>query len=130
MANSAQVTPCVCLCVRLLAEKNLPAAIEDTGGNEVPESIREKAEAVRNLGGLEVLQKKLYDLPEHLQRNRDILTEVRWAGPRVIKIIRECDSVRCMFGLKSFHPISVYLGGGAKVVVVFPEISLEANLPV
>jgi len=76
----------VCLCVRLLAEKNLPAAIEDTGGNEVPESIREKAEGVRNLGGLQVLQQKLHELPEHLQRNRDILTEVRWAGPGLLLV--------------------------------------------
>ena len=68
---------CVC---RLLAEKNLPAAIEDTGGNELPESIREKAESVRSLGGLVSLQKKIYELPEHLQRNRDIQTEVGVLG--------------------------------------------------
>ena len=59
-----------------LAQKNLPAAIEDTGGNELPESIREKAEAVQAQGGLAALEQKFYGLPELLTRNNEIITEV------------------------------------------------------
>ncbi len=61
---------------RLLASKNLPAAIEDTGGNELPESLREKAEGVQVQGGLSSLEEKFYGLPELLTRNKEILTEV------------------------------------------------------
>lgn len=61
---------------RLLASKNLPAAIEDTGGNELPESIREKAQQLTSQGGVATIESKLYGLPELLQRNKDILTEV------------------------------------------------------
>lgn len=64
------------MCVRLLASKNLPAAIEDTGGNELPESIREKANVVKTQGGVGTVETKLYALPELLQRNKEILTEV------------------------------------------------------
>ena len=59
-----------------LAAKNLPAAIEDAGGEELPESIREKAESVQSQGGVKALEQKFYNLPEQLQRNREILTEV------------------------------------------------------
>ncbi len=62
---------------RLLASKNLPAAIEDTGGNELPESLREKAEGVQSQGGLSSLEEKYYGLPELLTRNKEILSEVR-----------------------------------------------------
>lgn len=65
---------------RLLASKNLPAAIEDTSGNEVPESIREKAEALQSQGGATGLEQKIYGLPELLQRNKEIIDEV--GGPR------------------------------------------------
>lgn len=65
-----------CMWYRLLASKNLPAAIEDTGGNELPESIKEKAEMVKTQGGVGTIESKLYGLPELLQRNKDILQEV------------------------------------------------------
>ena len=61
---------------RLLASKNLPAAIEDTSGNEVPESIREKAEELQGQGGAAGLEQKIYGLPELLQRNKEIIDEV------------------------------------------------------
>ena len=61
---------------RLLASKNLPAAIEDTSGNELPESIREKAAAVQSQGGAAALEAKIHALPELLQRNREIINEV------------------------------------------------------
>ena len=60
----------------LLAAKNLPAAIEDTGGEELPESIREKAESIQSQGGVKAIEEKFYNLPEQLQRNREILNEV------------------------------------------------------
>jgi hypothetical protein len=66
-------TECVC---RLLASKNLPAAIEDTGGSELPESIREKAQSLTSQGGVGTIESKLYGLPELLQRNKEILEEV------------------------------------------------------
>lgn len=62
---------------RLLASKNLPAAIEDMGGNELPESIREKAQMLASQGGVATIESKLYGLPELLQRNKEILEEVR-----------------------------------------------------
>ena len=61
---------------RLLAGKNLPAAIEDMGGNELPESIREKAQMLTSQGGVSTIETKLYGLPELLQRNKEILEEV------------------------------------------------------
>lgn len=62
---------------RLLASRNLPAAIEDMGGNELPESIREKAQMLASQGGVGTIERKLYGLPELLQRNKEILVEVR-----------------------------------------------------
>ena len=60
----------------MLASRNLPAAIEETGGNELPESIKEKAEMVKGQGGVAAIEGKLYGLPELLQRNKEILVEV------------------------------------------------------
>ena len=65
------------LYLRLLASKNLPAAIEDTGGSELPESLREKAAMVKQQGGVGSIESKLYGLPELLTRNKEILQEVR-----------------------------------------------------
>ena len=59
---------------RLLASKNLPAAIEDTSGDELPESIREKA--VQEHGGIGAIGEKFFKLPNLLQTNREILDEV------------------------------------------------------
>ena len=59
-----------------MASKNLPAAIEDTSGSELPESIREKAEAVQEAGGISSVEKMFYNLPGLLQTNREILDEV------------------------------------------------------
>lgn len=67
-------------CDSLLASKNLPAAIEDTGGNELPESIKEKADVVKGQGGVGTIESKLYALPELLQRNKEILDEVWSVG--------------------------------------------------
>ena len=61
---------------RLLASKNLPAAIEDVSGDQLPESIREKSEQIRSQGGISGLEEKIYALPELLQRNKEIIDEV------------------------------------------------------
>ena len=66
----------LCSLFRNLASKNLPAAIEDTGGNAVPDSIKEKSQGIREQGGIQSLEDKLYSLPELLTRNREILDEV------------------------------------------------------
>ncbi|KAL7291060.1 hypothetical protein TKK_0015193 [Trichogramma kaykai] len=58
-----------------LASLNLPAAIEDVSGTEIPQSVKEKAVAIRNAGGIEFLEKMMNELPDLLQRNDDILNE-------------------------------------------------------
>ena len=60
----------------VLASLNLPAAIEDTSGTEVPQSLIEKAASVRIAGGIKALETAMNDLPDLLQRNKDILDEV------------------------------------------------------
>ncbi|GJQ69171.1 putative programmed cell death 6-interacting protein [Trypoxylus dichotomus] len=59
----------------VLASLNLPAAIEVTDGDGLPPSMLEKAEKVKELGGISELEKLINDLPELLKRNKDILDE-------------------------------------------------------
>lgn len=59
----------------VLASLNLPAAIEDKSGTELPQSLIEKALFIRNAGGIEALETSMNELPDLLQRNRDILDE-------------------------------------------------------
>ncbi len=61
---------------RNLSGKNLPAAIEDTSGQQLPDSIRDKSEKLKTMGGIAALEGKMYSLPELLTRNREILDEV------------------------------------------------------
>lgn len=61
---------------RVLASLNLPAALEDLSGDAVPQSILEKSRAVVQQGGLQSIEQLIKDLPELLQRNREILDEV------------------------------------------------------
>ncbi|XP_062869611.1 programmed cell death 6-interacting protein [Trichomycterus rosablanca] len=63
------------LCNGVLASLNLPAAIEDLSGDSVPQSILEKSRAVIQQGGLQSIEQLIKDLPELLQRNREILDE-------------------------------------------------------
>lgn len=56
---------------------NLPAAIEDTSGTEIPESLLDKALSVRELGGIKTLEESMKDLPDLLQRNKELLDEVK-----------------------------------------------------
>lgn len=55
---------------------NLPAAIEDTSGTEIPQSLLEKALYVRNEGGIKALELAMKELPDLLQRNKELLDEV------------------------------------------------------
>lgn len=61
----------------ILASLNLPAAIEDVSGTDLPNSVKEKASKIQSVGGLEALDKLLQDLPDAVTRNREILDEVR-----------------------------------------------------
>lgn len=61
----------------VLASLNLPAAIEDMSGTELPQSLLEKAASVRVAGGIKALETAMNELPDLLQRNKDILDEVR-----------------------------------------------------
>ena len=65
------------LVISVLASLNLPAAIEDLSGQTVPKSMLDKSAAVIEKGGLQALDTFMQDLPELLQRNREILDEVR-----------------------------------------------------
>lgn len=60
----------------MLASLNLPAAIEDVSGDSVPQSILQKSKSVIEQGGVEAIDQLMKDLPELLQRNREILDEV------------------------------------------------------
>ncbi|XP_015590239.1 programmed cell death 6-interacting protein [Cephus cinctus] len=71
----------------VLASLNLPAAIEDTSGTELPQSLLEKAASVRVAGGIKALETAMNDLPDLLQRNKDILDE----SERMLQEERESD---------------------------------------
>ncbi|KAM6449715.1 programmed cell death 6-interacting protein isoform 2-T2 [Liasis olivaceus] len=59
----------------VLASLNLPAAIEDVSGDSIPQSILQKSKSVIEQGGVEAVDQLMKDLPELLQRNREILDE-------------------------------------------------------
>ncbi|XP_028905462.1 programmed cell death 6-interacting protein isoform X1 [Ornithorhynchus anatinus] len=59
----------------VLASLNLPAAIEDISGDTVPQSILVKSKAVIEQGGIQTVDQLIKELPELLQRNREILDE-------------------------------------------------------
>ncbi|KAJ8273020.1 hypothetical protein GJAV_G00096480 [Gymnothorax javanicus] len=63
------------LCNGVLASLNLPAALEDLSGDSVPQSILEKSRTIVQQGGLQSIEQLIKDLPELLQRNREILDE-------------------------------------------------------
>lgn len=59
-----------------LASVNLPAAIEDSGGRQIPPSVIEKSNEIKRQGGVNSLDKMISDLPESLTRNKEILDEL------------------------------------------------------
>lgn len=61
----------------VLASLNLPAAIEvTTGDSSLPPSIIQKADIVKELGGISSAESLIRELPDLLKRNQDILNEV------------------------------------------------------
>ncbi|KAJ4450416.1 hypothetical protein ANN_01840 [Periplaneta americana] len=71
----------------VLASLNLPAALEDTSGNSLPQSLIDKATAVQSNGGITELQRMITELPDLLQRNKDILDETE----RMLRDEKESD---------------------------------------
>ena len=43
----------MCRFISVLVSLNLPAAIEDLSGEQLPQSIKDKAGQVRNVGGID-----------------------------------------------------------------------------
>lgn len=68
----------LCFLFSVLASLNLPAAIEDLSGQTIPKSVLDKSAAVNEKGGLNAIDKLMQDLPELLERNREILDEVNF----------------------------------------------------
>lgn len=59
-----------------MASLNLPACIETTAaGSALPPSLLEKANEVREKGGVDSVKSLINDLPEALNRNKEILDE-------------------------------------------------------
>uniref|UniRef100_A0A8C4Y0H3 BRO1 domain-containing protein n=1 Tax=Gopherus evgoodei TaxID=1825980 RepID=A0A8C4Y0H3_9SAUR len=71
----AQMREATNLANGVLASLNLPAAIEDVSGDSVPQSILQKSKSVIEQGGIQTIDQLIKDLPELLQRNREILDE-------------------------------------------------------
>ncbi|XP_004377392.1 programmed cell death 6-interacting protein isoform X2 [Trichechus manatus latirostris] len=71
----AQMREATTLANGVLASLNLPAAIEDVSGDTVPQSILTKSTSVVEQGGIQTVDQLIRELPELLQRNREILDE-------------------------------------------------------
>ncbi|XP_035134523.1 programmed cell death 6-interacting protein isoform X1 [Callithrix jacchus] len=71
----AQMREATTLANGVLASLNLPAAIEDVSGDTVPQSILTKSRSVIEQGGIHTVDQLIKELPELLQRNREILDE-------------------------------------------------------
>ncbi|XP_076239592.1 programmed cell death 6-interacting protein-like protein AliX isoform X2 [Calliopsis andreniformis] len=71
----------------VLVSLNLPAAIEDTSGIDLPQSLLEKAQYVRDAGGIKALETAMQELPSLLQRNKELLDECE----RMLQEERESD---------------------------------------
>ncbi|XP_075976463.1 programmed cell death 6-interacting protein-like protein AliX isoform X2 [Anticarsia gemmatalis] len=81
----------------VLASLNLPACVESAPGGDLPDSIRGKAASVRGAGGLAELTRLMAELPELLQRNKDILDEAE----RMLREEAEADAaLRSQFGAR------------------------------
>lgn len=72
----------------VLASLNLPAAIEVTSGDALPQSLLDKGREVREKGGIESVRTLINELPQLLQRNQEILDE----SDRMLNEEREADA--------------------------------------
>ena len=79
---------CLFLLTSVLASLNLPAAIEDLSGQTIPKSLLDKSAAVNEKGGLNAIDVLMQDLPELLQRNREVLDEVRKPNEELLLKLR------------------------------------------
>ena len=70
-----------------LASMNLPAALEESSGESLPQSLKDKARAIRESGGIDKLKELINDLPSLLERNKEILDEAE----RLLNEERESD---------------------------------------
>ena len=61
----------------------MPAAIEDLSGQTIPKSLLDKSAAVNEKGGLNAIDVLMQELPELLQRNREVLDEVGKPSGRI-----------------------------------------------
>ncbi|KAI8421343.1 hypothetical protein MSG28_008358 [Choristoneura fumiferana] len=81
----------------ILASLNLPACVEQQQGEELPESIVSRARGVREAGGAGALRALMEELPQLLQRNRDILDEAE----RMLREEEDADAaLRAQFGAR------------------------------
>ncbi|ESO09518.1 hypothetical protein HELRODRAFT_185356 [Helobdella robusta] len=71
----SKLRDCTQMLNSVLASLNLPAALEDVGGREIPKSVSTKAGELKQAGGFEVLERLMRELPALLQRNKEILDE-------------------------------------------------------
>ena len=55
---------------------NLPAALEDLSGKEIPASLLEKSGDLRTRGGIMQLRQSFDELPQLLLRNEEILSKL------------------------------------------------------
>ena len=54
----------------VLASLNLPAALEESADESLPQSLKDKSRVVRQAGGVDKLHRLISDLPSILKRNR------------------------------------------------------------
>ena len=64
-----------------MSSLNLPAALEDISGTQIPSSILEKSRTVISKGGQQPIEQLLRELPAALARNQELLTEVSFVPP-------------------------------------------------